>query len=316
MDNTKRPLEDSHQALPFAGRLGGNQSFAVSQGRQADARPFAGRIGGNQAFTVSLQLNPEADAIVKETPDAAPLRSLKDAIDLKGFLQPVIWKAAVIECWGTSMLVFSVGLIANALGPYHSADSLGAPLVAALGNWFAITLFIFAAAPASGGHLNPFITMATLTTGLSTLSRSVLYMVGQCIGALIGAFLLKLGISGADYFPSGIVPGCSIDTSLVSYGQAYVLEFSSYLVSIFLSFGVGLDPRQGEVFGPALSPILIGLTVAFASFATGFLKEGWSGASEKKARDAAWWRGAQENMTNISKICAKDEVGKEHPLGA
>jgi hypothetical protein len=25
---------------------------------------------------------------------------------------------------------------------------------------------------------------------------------------------------------------------------------------LFLAFGVGLDPRQGDVFGPALSPIL------------------------------------------------------------
>lgn len=30
-------------------------------------------------------------------------------------------------------------------------------------------------------------------------------------------------------------------------------------VLIFIAFGVGLDPRQREVFGPALSPILVSL---------------------------------------------------------
>jgi hypothetical protein len=36
-------------------------------------------------------------------------------------------------------------------------------------------------------------------------------------------------------------------------------------VILFFAFGVGLDPRQARVFGPALSPILIGFAVAFCS---------------------------------------------------
>jgi glycerol uptake facilitator-like aquaporin len=214
------------------------------------------------------------------------------------------------------MLVFAVGLIGTALAPYNDPNSLRAPLVGSLTVWIAITLFIFAAAPASGGHLNPFITLSTFTAGLSTFSRSVLYIIGQCIGALIGAFFLKLGLGGADYYPSvciaqilaiqvpnkslilflsplyviarltlnlrivrqGIVTGCTINTSFVPIGQALVLETGTSLVVVFLAFGVGLDPRQGQVFGPALSPILVGLTVAFASFATGFVRKGWYGA--------------------------------------
>lgn len=101
METTKNAPEESQQALPFAGRLGANQRFTISDKDQPEARPFAGRIGGNQAFTVS-QSNPDAEEIVKETPDAAPLRNLKDAIDLRGFFQPVIWKAAIVECWGMS----------------------------------------------------------------------------------------------------------------------------------------------------------------------------------------------------------------------
>lgn len=103
---------------------------------------------------------------------------------------------------GTSMLVFTVGCISNALGPYNSPDSLRAPLIGALANWIAITLFVYAAAPASGGHLNPLVTLSTFTAGLSTFPRSVLYILGQCIGALCGAFILKLGLGGHDYYPS------------------------------------------------------------------------------------------------------------------
>lgn len=103
---------------------------------------------------------------------------------------------------GTSMLVFTVGLIANALSPYARPGSLTVPLLASITNWIAITLFVFAAAPASGGHLNPLITLSTFTAGLSTFPRSILYIVGQCIGAIIGALILKLGLSSEDYYTS------------------------------------------------------------------------------------------------------------------
>jgi glycerol uptake facilitator-like aquaporin len=110
------------------------------------------------------------------------------------------------------MLVFASGMIAIAVGPYNEPDSFKVPLIVALTNWIAITLFIFAAAPASGGHLNPFITLATLTAGLSTFPRSLLYIIAQCIGGIIGGFWLKLGLGGPDYFPS-------VSTGYKSFGN-------------------------------------------------------------------------------------------------
>lgn len=57
-----------------------------------------------------------------------------------------------------------------------------------------LPLYIFAAAPASGGHLNPMITMATFATRLSTFPRTVVYVVAQIVGATIGAYLLRAGL--------------------------------------------------------------------------------------------------------------------------
>ena len=37
----------------------------------------------------------------------------------------------------------------------------------------------------------------------------------------------------------------------------YTLETMTSFALVFVAFGVGLDPRQREVFGPALSPILV-----------------------------------------------------------
>lgn len=46
---------------------------------------------------------------------------------------------------------------------------------------------------------------------------------------------------------------------------------------IFIAFGVGLDPRQGKVFGPAFSPILVGLSLGFGTLTSSLIKEGYSG---------------------------------------
>lgn len=37
----------------------------------------------------------------------------------------------------------------------------------------------------------------------------------------------------------------------------YALETMTAFALLFIAFGVGLDPRQKGVFGPALSPILV-----------------------------------------------------------
>jgi hypothetical protein len=48
--------------------------------------------------------------------------------------------------------------------------------------------------------------------------------------------------------------------------QRYALETMTSFVLIFIAFGVGLDPRQREVFGPALSPILVSIIISYHSF--------------------------------------------------
>lgn len=44
-------------------------------------------------------------------------------------------------------------------------------------------------------------------------------------------------------------------------GYRYALETMTSFALIFLAFGVGLDPRQKQVFGPALSPILVRMMI-------------------------------------------------------
>ena len=108
----------------------------------------------------------------------------------------------------------------------------------------------------------------------------VLYVAAQIIGATLAGLLIRAAYGTRD-FTAG---GCGIDTALVPVGDAFVLEFVGDLALLFMSFGVGLDPRQKQVFGPALAPILVGLVLGVVSFGTAFTRRGYNGVSANPAR--------------------------------
>ena len=206
----------------------------------------------------------------------APLTSLKDALNPAGFLVLDTWRQALIEGLGTCLLIFVVG--ATASGLTQSGQSVFAQtFYAGLVNFIGLSLFILAAAPVSGGHLNPTITLSTFFAGLSTLPRTVIYITAQITGAAVGSFWLRLGVGVESFFPGDVIPGCNIDTRSISVGQSFALEYMFAQALIFVAFGVGLDPRQAKVFGAALSPIFVGASLALGTFASALVKEGYTG---------------------------------------
>lgn len=66
------------------------------------------------------------------------------------------------------------------------------PIVAiAIVHFFILSFMILAAAPASGGHMNPGITFATMLTGFTSPTRTCLYILAQSLGSVAGASLVK-----------------------------------------------------------------------------------------------------------------------------
>ena len=167
----------------------------------------------------------------------------------------------------------------TAAGVFSTTPFLGA-LVGGVSNFVLLSLFIFAFSPVSGGHLNPNITIATFFARLTSFPRMVLYVAFQTAGASLGGLLIRAAYGSRDF----VAGGCHIDTALVPVGDAFVLEFICDLALLFMSFGVGLDPRQKQVFGPALGPIFVGLVLGIISFATSFTRPGYNGVSANPAR--------------------------------
>lgn len=179
------------------------------------SRPFAGRLGGNQEFTSD-------DVSFVNIPDAAASFSWHQSFHLEAFADVELWKESFIEGVGTCLLVYTSGLVAVGLGPLVQATSLGPVAPAAFGsivNLLLISLFIFAAGPVSGGHLNPLITMSAFAARLAIFPRTLLYISFQSVGAVVAGYLVRasLGLRPEEIPP---VPGCYIDTSLVTPGEA------------------------------------------------------------------------------------------------
>lgn len=65
--------------------------------------PFAGRLGGNQDFIVDRN-DPKNLEVLEQVPDAAPCMTLGEIFDLKGFESLDLWKFAMLECVGKSLI--------------------------------------------------------------------------------------------------------------------------------------------------------------------------------------------------------------------
>ncbi|KAF2153672.1 MIP transporter [Myriangium duriaei CBS 260.36] len=248
--------------------------------------PFAGRLGGNQQF-VADQGN---EGLLEKDPDAAPGMTLREQFDLRQFRTWSLWKSAMVEGMGSLILVFVTSwaniapptpppIPSGPLGVFGTSTYVGA-LNGGISNFLILTLCIISFGPVSGGHLNPLITFATFTGRLCTLPRMVLYITFQLIGASIAGLLVR-GAYGTRQF---IVGGCWVFTDLVPVRDAFTFEFVAATALIFLSFGVGLDPRQKKVIPASLSPFLVGLVLGFISWTSGYTRHGFSGASMNPAR--------------------------------
>lgn len=85
-------------------------------------------------------------------------------------------------------LCYLSALIHITIGSFNTTQAAG---YVGVSNILLLALFIYALSPSSGGHVNPLITFATITTALTGFSRGFLYLVGQTLGAAIGGGLIR-----------------------------------------------------------------------------------------------------------------------------
>lgn len=199
-------------------------------------------------------------------------------------------RSAFKELYGTFLIVF-IGVGAAKASPYTDALTISV----AFGTGVSAALW------ATGGHLNPAVTLSFLTTQRITLVRAVLYIVMQIVGAVLGSCIVYAltpapfrGTLGSTTRANGVTVSMAFFSELFG---SFFLIYTIWSVAVFNNHpsapgiigvavaglhlvlvqrtGAGLNPARS--FGPAavtvtwddhwiywVAPILGGMAAALS----------------------------------------------------
>lgn len=164
---------------------------------------------------------------------------------------PDLTRKAVAEGVGTFILVFfAVG------SAVFGIDTIGYVGVA-LAFGFVLLALAYAIGPVSGCHVNPAVTLGVLMRKGITTTEAIYYWIAQVIGAVLGAALLKLmvsGFGGAKDATGGLGTNNWGDT--ISAGGTFVLEV---VLTFLLVFVVLLVTNRAAA--PGFAGLAIGLVL-------------------------------------------------------
>jgi aquaporin Z len=143
-------------------------------------------------------------------------------------------KKYAAEFIGTlSLVLFGCGT-AVISGP-SAVGLIGAGLLGiAIAFGFAVVAMAYAIGGISGCHINPAVTIGVLVAGKIEVKDAIGYIVAQCLGAILGAGILYLIVSGRPEFTMG-------EWALGSngYGEGYLGQYnllSAFVIEMVMTF--------------------------------------------------------------------------------
>jgi MIP family channel proteins len=177
--------------------------------------------------------------------------------------------AFVAEIVGTFLLVFAIcGFVSVFTGSSDGGmDIVGLALVHAL----ALMVIVYAIGGASGAHVNPAVTIALWWLKKISGRNAVIYIVCQCIGAILAALLVVLLFNDAGDPVNYGTP--AINPDVIQGGSvwlALIAEAIGTFVLFWAIMGVAVNPR-GEA---ALAGVAIGGALGAAELIFGLATGG------------------------------------------
>ena len=167
-------------------------------------------------------------------------------------------KRYMSELIGTMVLVLfgcgSAAIAGTVLGNLGIAMAFGLSIVA----------MAYVIGDISGCHINPAVSIGMWIDGRMEVKDLIMYIIFQCIGAIIGTAILAMLINSAPalggYMATGLGQngfGAASSVGINLYG-ALITEIILTFVFVFTVLGVTRSEKTGVIAG-----IVIGLTLAF-----------------------------------------------------
>lgn len=171
------------------------------------------------------------------------------------------WRSLIAEFLGTMFLVlFGCGAWTQS---FYGTGPDTVKIAFAFGLTYVAVLYCIRSV--SDGYINPAVTIALLATRRASVIRSLLYLLCQVVGAILGAAFV-FGITSPELRaknPSAI--GCTVLAEHVAESHGFGVEFFATFFLVFVVFACSEKTRREEV---VTSPVIIGLTYgAMALFA-------------------------------------------------
>ncbi|HEX2049343.1 MAG TPA: MIP/aquaporin family protein [Actinomycetota bacterium] len=187
------------------------------------------------------------------------------------------------ELIGTAILILLGDGVVAAVLLNHSKAQNGGWIVITLGWGLAVAIAVYAVAQFSGAHINPAVTLAFAVVGDLDWSDVPVYVLGQFVGAFIGATLVWLAY--LPHWPETPDPGQKL--AVFSTGPAIrntganlateIIGTAMLLVGV-MAIGFGANVQAAE---SGLIPLLVGLLVVSIGLSLG----GPTGYAINPARD-------------------------------
>ena len=155
------------------------------------------------------------------------------------------WRLAAVEMLATALFVF--------LGTGAAMASGGDITATALGHGLAIIALVAATAKITGAHINPAITITMWALGKEDLGKSLTYIIGQLVGATLGAYLL--------YTIVGSVSGEHSLGNGITAGEGFLTEIIVTFALILTVLAVAVHPQGKSWVTPSTAAVSIGLVV-------------------------------------------------------
>ncbi|KAH0720522.1 hypothetical protein KY284_005552 [Solanum tuberosum] len=218
--------------------------------------------------------------------------SFSERLGVPDFFSLNVWRASMGELLGTAVLVFMLDtIVISTLESDTKMPNLILSILAAV----IITILLLAVVPVSGGHINPVISFSAALVGIISMSRAIIYIMAQCVGAILGALALKAVVSSTieGTFSLGgctvtvIAPGPNGPVTVgLETAQALWLEIFCTFVFLFASIWMAYDHRQAKALGHVTVLSIVGVVLGLLVFisTTVTAKKGYAGAGINPAR--------------------------------
>ena len=170
-------------------------------------------------------------------------------------------KKQIAEFVGTFTLVFfgcGAAVIAGMGAGPTAIDVLGISFAFGL----AIVAMAYGIGPVSGCHVNPAVSLGVLVAGRMTTSEFIAYVIAQVLGAIAGAAVLYVILSGkASGWNGGLGQNGWGTGYLGQYNLTSALVFEVVATFLFLVCILGVTQKRNATHIHGLAGLAIGLTL-------------------------------------------------------